>query len=161
MERRKTIKRVGILTCSNTTQDVACSSFLCLKGVNESEGAFACYKGEGGAQLVGIINYAGCPTATVPEKLLGRVRSLTELRVDAIHLGACMLALCPFKNRYLKVLREKFPGIEFVEGTHQESPGVTAEMFVDAMKQMLTQPHQTMADVTKVLISQMSTAEKS
>ncbi len=150
------MRKIGILTCSNATQDVACSSFLCLKGVNESEGAFACYKGEGGAQLAGIINCSGCPTAVVPEKLLGRVRSLTELGVDAIHLASCMLALCPFKNKYLKILKERFPGIEFVEGTHQEIPGVTPEMFIDAVKGMLTQPRQTMVDASKLVTHQMS-----
>ncbi len=150
------MRKIGILTCSNATQDVACSSFLCLKGVNESEGAFACYKGEGGAQLAGIINCSGCPTAVVPEKLLGRVRSLTELGVDAIHLASCMLALCPFKNKYLKILKERFPGIEFVEGTHQEIPGVTPEMFIDAVKGMLTQPRQTMVDASRLATHQMS-----
>ncbi len=155
-ERRMKIKKIGTLTYPNPTQDVACSSFLCLKGVNESEGGFACYKAERGVQLAGIINCSGCPTAVVPEKLLGRVRSLTELGVDAIHLSACMLALCPFKNKYLKILRERFPGIEFVEGTHRGPPGVTPEMFIETMKRMLTQPRQTMADVAKVITNQMS-----
>lgn len=149
------MKKIGILTCSNATQDVACSSFLCLKGVNEREGAFAYYKGEGGAQLAGIINCSGCPTAVAPEKLLGRVRSLAELGVDAIHLAACMLALCPFKNKYLKILKERFPGIEFVEGTHQEAPGVSPEMFIETMKGMLTRPRQTMADVAKAITNQI------
>jgi len=150
------MKRIGILTCSNATQDVACSSFLCLKGLNESEGAFARYRGEGGAQLSGIINCSGCPTAVVPEKLLGRVRSLTELGVDAIHLASCMLALCPFKNKYLNILKERFPGIEFVEGTHKEIPGVTPEMFVEAVKGMLTQSRPTMVDAAKLATRRMS-----
>ena len=150
------MKRIGILTCSNATQGVACSSFLCLKGINEGEGAFAHY--EGGAQLAGIINCSGCPTAVVPEKLLGRVRSLTELGADAIHLASCMLALCPFENNYLKILKERFPEIEFVEGTHQEIPGVTPEMFIEGMKGMLTQPRQTMVDASKLVTDRMSGA---
>lgn len=149
--------RIGLLTCSNTTQDVGCSSFLCLKDINAGEGKFKRYITNGGrAELVGIINCAGCPTAVAPEKLLGRVRSLTELGVDAIHLSACILALCPFKNKYLGMLRERFPGIEFVEGTHDEPPGVTAEMFVGSVKSMLTQPKQTMADVAKMAMNQMA-----
>lgn len=150
------MKKIGIMTCSNVTQDVACSSFLCLKALNESNGVFACHKREGGAQLAGIINCSGCPTAVVPEKLLGRVRSLTELGVDAIHLSSCMLALCPFKNKYLQIFRERFPGIEFVEGTHKEPPGLTPEMFIETVKGMLTQPRQTMADVAQVITKQMS-----
>ena len=69
-----------------------------LQGVNENSGEFARYNDQGGTQLMGIINCAGCPTAVAPEKLLRRVRSLSFLQLDAIHLSSCMLALCPLKK---------------------------------------------------------------
>ena len=65
--------RIGILTCSNTTQDVACSSFGCLKDVNNNTGEFERYREEGGTELVGIINCAGCPTRLTPEKIIGEL----------------------------------------------------------------------------------------
>ena len=34
------MKKVGILTCSNTTQDLGCSSFKCLESVYSNGGEF-------------------------------------------------------------------------------------------------------------------------
>ena len=136
--------RIGILTCSNTTQDAGCSSFMCLKGINENTGEFARYQNQGGTELAGIISCAGCPTAVAPEKLLRRVRSLAFLQLDAIHLSSCVMSLCPFKNKYARLLKKHFPGINIVEGTHVESPEVV-QMFIAGMQDMLTQPQKTMA----------------
>jgi predicted metal-binding protein len=133
------MKRIAILNCTNTTQDMGCSACMCLDNINKTAGGFARYKGDGGAQLVGIINCAGCPTSVAPEKLLNRVRSLTCLGVDAIHLSSCIMAVCPFKNKYLDVLRREFPGIEFVEGTHGTS-AEEGEMFRHLANHMLTAP---------------------
>jgi predicted metal-binding protein len=140
--------RIGILTCSNTTQNVGCSSFKCLQDVYDSTGEFGRYADSGGTQLAGIISCAGCPTAVAPEKLINRVRSLTMLGLDAIHLSSCLMALCPFKNKYASLLEENFPQIEIVRGTHVEPPEVV-KMFVDGVKGMLTQPQETMADLAE------------
>jgi len=69
--------------------------------------------------LVGIISCAGCPTIGAPEKILKRVKSLASLRADVIHLSYCMTAVCPFIHKYIKVIKEAFPKIEIVEGTHK------------------------------------------
>ena len=138
--------RIGILTCSNTTQDAGCSSFMCLKGINENTGEFARYRNQDGIELAGIISCAGCPTAVAPEKLLRRLRSLTFLQLDAIHLSSCMMSLCPFKNKYARLLKKHFPGINIVEGTHVESPEVV-QMFIAGMQDILTQPQKTLADM--------------
>ena len=42
--------------------------------------------------------------------------------------------LCPFKNKYLKLLRNEFPQIEFIKGTHTVEPELE-EMFVADFKQ--------------------------
>ncbi len=131
------MKRVAILNCTNTTQEMGCSACMCLENINKTAGGFARYKGDGGAQLVGIINCAGCPTAVAPEKLLNRIRSLTVLGVDAVHLSSCVIAICPFKNKYLDILRKEFPGTEFVEGTHGTS-AEEADQFRHLARHMLT-----------------------
>jgi predicted metal-binding protein len=133
------MKRVAILNCTNTTQDMGCSACMCLDNINNTAGNFARYKEDGGAQLVGIINCAGCPTSVAPEKLLNRVKALTCLGVNAIHLSSCVVAVCPFKNKYLDMLRKEFPGIEIVEGTHGGSPQ-EAEQFRHLARHMLTAP---------------------
>ena len=56
--------RVGILTCSNATQDLGCCSASCLADFRKRRGAFAAYPAEEELILVGIINCPGCPTLT-------------------------------------------------------------------------------------------------
>lgn len=80
--------------------------------------------------------------------IFGRVRSLAVLGLDAIHLSSCMMTLCPFKNKYKKLLQHNFPDIEVVEGTHVEPPEII-KMFADGAKGMLTQPRMTMADLAQ------------
>ena len=77
--------RIGIITCSNMTNDLACSSFGCLEDSHAGKGTFARYADQGGAQVVGIISCSGCPTLIAPEKILRRVRTLAASGVDAIH----------------------------------------------------------------------------
>ncbi len=134
--------RIALLTCSNTTQDMGCSSYMCLETMRKNAGQFAQYKDKGGVELAGIINCAGCPTLVAPEKLLSRVRSLTTLGVEAVHLSSCMMGICPFKNKYLDLLRTEFPDIKFVEGTHG-SPE-EAEQFKQLARMMLTAPKSTL-----------------
>ena len=114
---------LGIITCYANTQDLACSSFGCLQDVYEGKGAFSVYGGE--ARLVGIINCGGCATIAAPEKLLKRIRSLTELKPDVIHLSNCMLNLCPFVNKNYRLLANRFPHIRFVKGTHRMPAGLS------------------------------------
>jgi predicted metal-binding protein len=111
-----TVKRIGLLTCSNATQDLGCSAVSCLRDLRKRKGEFSRYSE---AELIGIINCPGCPTAAGSEKLLKRIRSLTEFNVDAIHLTYCLIALCPFQEKYLRDLGKAFPEVEFVAGSHE------------------------------------------
>jgi len=137
--------RIGILTCSNATQDLGCSSVSCLSDYRKRKGTFAEYPSNQPLDLVGIINCPGCPTLTGPDKLLERVRALTEFRVDAVHFSYCMKALCPFKEKYQKALQEAFPNITIIIGTHQEH--ITPEEFRQRVKRLFCQPRKTMVDV--------------
>ena len=97
--------------------------------------------------LVGIINCAGCPTLAGYEKLLERVRALTEFNVDAIHLTYCVDALCPFKAKYKALLEENFPDIEIVVGTHESK--LTPEQYREKVKKVLCKPRESMVDIIK------------
>ncbi len=110
--------RIGILTCSNCTQDLDCASTVCLGDLRKRKGLFKEYPPDEKLDLIGIINCAGCPTVCAPEKILRRVRSVAELRVDAIHFSFCMTVLCPFKHKYEDVIRDAYPEIKIVMGTH-------------------------------------------
>ena len=142
------MKKIGILTCTNTTQDMGCSSFACFEKAYEGSGEFERHNDAGGAQIAGIISCASCPTAVAPDKILRRVRTLTATGVEAIHLSSCMMTICPFKRKYAKLIREAFPHLEVVEGTHTPSPEEEKQV-VGCMKAMLTQPQQTMADLVE------------
>lgn len=112
--------RIGILTCSNATKDLGCSSVSCLHDLRKREGAFERYSVEEKLDLVGIINCSGCPTLIGPDKLLGRIRALTEFRIDVLHFTYCIDVLCPFKGKYKALLEENFPNIEIIVGTHEQ-----------------------------------------
>ncbi|MHB8808710.1 MAG: CGGC domain-containing protein [Desulfobulbaceae bacterium] len=137
--------RLGILTCSNATQDLGCSSVSCLADFRKRRGTFAQYPEEEKLTLVGIINCPGCPTLTGPDKLLKRIKALTEFKVDTIHFTYCMKALCPFKNMYKKALEEAFPGLKIVIGTHEEH--VPPEEYRQRVKKLFSQECKTMVDV--------------
>ena len=137
--------RIGILTCSNATQDLGCSSAICLADLRKRRGAFAEYPASEPLDLVGIINCPGCPTLTGPDKLLQRIRGLTDFKINAIHFSFCVKALCPFKEQYKNALNQAFPDINIVIGTHQEH--VTPDEFKGRVKRLFCQPRKTMIDV--------------
>lgn len=139
------MSRIGILTCSNATQDLGCSSASCLADIRKRRGAFGSHPPDQPLDLVGIINCPGCPTVTGADKLLQRVRGLTEFRIDVIHFSNCVKALCPFKEKYKSALEEAFPGIRIVIGTHQEH--ITPEEFRQRVKKLFCQPRKTMIDM--------------
>jgi len=137
--------RIGILTCSNATQDLGCSSVSCLADLRKRRGTFAEHPASEPLDLVGIISCPGCPTLTGPDKLLRRIRGLTEFRVDAIHFANCVKALCPFREQYRTALEQEFPKIRVVIGTHQEH--ITPEEFRRRVKKLFCQPRKTMVDM--------------
>lgn len=137
--------KIGILTCSNATQDLGCSSASCLADLRKRRGSFAAYPPEEKITLAGIINCPGCPTLTGPDKLLGRIRGLTAFGVDTIHFSYCIKALCPFKEKYRAALAEAFPRITVIMGTHEEH--LTPDEFRGRVKRLFCQPRKSMVDV--------------
>lgn len=139
--------RIGILTCSAATQESGCSSVSCLHDLRKRKGAFSMYDSADSLELIGIINCSGCPTLAGPEKLLNRIRALTEFRVDAIHFSYCLDALCPYKTKYRALINQHFPDVEVVFGTHNAH--ITHEQFRESVKELFCQPRRTMVDVIK------------
>lgn len=141
--------RIGIMTCSNCTQESNCAAVVCLGDLRRRRGFFDRYPSDQPLDLIGIINCAGCPTVTAPEKILRRVRALAEFRIDALHLSFCLVAVCPFVNKYMEVIKKAYPDLEIVPGTHQP---VDKTQFLKGVKELLCQtltPPQTMADMIR------------
>jgi len=143
-------KKIGILTCSIITQDLGCASPFCLKDFRNRGGKFSNYDDD--VELVGIINCAGCPGILGAEKLAHRIRALAELKVDVIHFSSCMADFCPSKEKYRKMINEKYPDISVVFGTHDPPGGVTPEMFIRAVKEMIRQPKHGLIDLFKPFV---------
>ena len=137
--------RIGILTCSNATQDLGCSSSSCLADLRKRRGTFATYPAAEPLNLVGIINCPGCPTLTGPDKLLQRIKALTEFRAGSIHFANCVKSLCPFKEKYRSAIESSFPNITIVIGTHEEH--ITTDEFRSRIKRLLNQQRKTIVDV--------------
>lgn len=141
--------RIGILTCSNCTQDTNCAAVVCLGDMRKRRGLFERYPQDEPLDLIGIINCAGCPTLAAPEKILRRVRALAEYRLDALHLSYCMTALCPFIARYQKAIHQAYPDLEIILGTHKP---IDEKEFRRGVKELLCPtvvPHQDMNNITK------------
>ncbi len=111
--------RIGILTCSNCTQESNRGSVVCLGDMRKRGAFFNAYPKDEPIDLIGMINYAGCPTIAAPKKILKKVRSLADFRIDALHFSFCMTALCPFKKQYEKVISKEYPDLKIVAGTHK------------------------------------------
>ncbi len=126
--------RVGILTCSNCTQDTNCASVACLGDMRKRKGLFEEYGDEKQLDLVGIINCSGCPTLAAPEKIMKRVRALTGYGIDALHFSYCMTALCPFIKKYEKIIQENCPEVKIVHGTHRPKD---KKVFQNEMNELL------------------------
>jgi predicted metal-binding protein len=141
--------RIGILTCSNCTQEANCASVVCLGDLRKRRGFFGAYPKDEPLDLIGIINCAGCPTLAAPEKILKRVRAVAEFRLDALHLSFCMVNLCPFIKPYAALIKCEFPDINIVMGTHQPAD---RDGFRRGVKELLCQrlaAPQTMNDLIR------------
>ncbi len=62
--------RIGILDCSNCTQDTNCAAVVCLGDMRKRRVFFERYQNDEKLDLIGITNCSGCPTLTAPEKIL-------------------------------------------------------------------------------------------
>jgi predicted metal-binding protein len=137
--------KVGILTCANTTEHGTCASAGCLHALHESVEDFARYQEDGGAQLVGLSRCSGCPTALASERIHENVEPLVQMGAEIVHLSTCLLAACPYKNKYRTAIEEAFPQVEVVVGTHTPPPE-ELEQFKGAIRAILTQPKKTLGD---------------
>ena len=111
------MKRVGILTCANASLKLSCCSASCKSDFKNRDGMFKSYPRDRQVDLISIASCPGCPTDIAPGSLLREVSALAKT-VQVIHFSSCIVALCPFKEKLMGSLKNKFPAIVFVTGTH-------------------------------------------
>jgi len=110
-------EKIGIITCSNATIEMDCCAAPCLRDLNQHLGIFKEHH-EYPPILAGMITCAGCPTLAYPEKIMRKVKILAEFEISAIHFSYCMVALCPFLNKYIEIISKEYPNIRLIKGTH-------------------------------------------
>jgi predicted metal-binding protein len=140
--------RIGIMTCSNCTQESNCASVVCLGDLRKRKGFFERYPQDEPLDLIGLINCAGCPTLAAPEKILRRVKAVADFRLDALHLSFCITALCPFIKKYAEVIRQQYPHLDLVLGTHQP---VDQAKFRQGVKELLCQTLASMQTMNEMI----------
>ena len=133
------MKKIAILQCKNTKDELVCSSMACLKDFNEGNGTF---KQHENPVLMGMLSCAGCPTAVGPEKLKQKIKGLAESGIEALHISSCIALLCPFKNKYISMIEKEFPGLEVIVGTH-DAPDDVKEQFKGMVKSFFSAERQT------------------
>jgi len=111
------MKRVGILTCANASLKLSCCSALCKSDFKNRDGMFKSYPKDRELDLISIASCPGCPTDVAPGSLLRVVTALAKT-AQIIHFSSCIVALCPFKEKLMAPLKNKFPAITFIAGTH-------------------------------------------
>lgn len=148
------MSRIGIVTCSNCTQDANCSSVVCLADLRKRKGLFEQYKDDEKVELIGIINCAGCPTVAAPDKILKRTRALTSYRIDALHFSYCMTALCPFLRQYKKIIQQENPALKIVHGTHEVRD---TSAFKNGVKEILCPKHSVPQDMNTLINGSLQT----
>lgn len=144
--------RIGILTCSNCTQDTNCASAPCLGDMRKRRALFERYKDEKTLDLIGIINCSGCPTLAAPEKILKKVNSLASYRLDALHFSYCMTALCPFLKKYEKIIQKHYPELTIIHGTHSPKD---KRVFQAEVKELLCPTISNIQDMNDVIIGRL------
>jgi predicted metal-binding protein len=138
---------IGILTCSNTTQDVGCSVFGCLRAVSDGVAPFSTMEYPDGARVVGVISCAGCAGKRSHEKILRRVGALVASGARAIHLATCLVDGCPFVARYEHVIGDAYPGVAVVRGSHARPP----QAFLNRLEAALVAPRQSVPEIAAAL----------
>ncbi|WP_300161139.1 CGGC domain-containing protein [Solidesulfovibrio sp.] len=148
---------IGILTCSNTTQDVGCSAFGCLKAAYEGEGAFSAYPD--GVRVMGVINCAGCAGKRSQAKILRRVGALAASGVSAVHLSFCLLNSCPFVAKYEAAIKEAFPDLAVVRGSHPALPEEIEGPLLEEIGYWMTAPRKSVPEIGRELRQRLSAAQ--
>jgi len=127
MERGK----IGIIVCANAANEMDCCTSPCLRDYEKRAGAFERYKSKE-VSLTGLISCAGCPTMVYPEKIMRKVNSLVEFGINVIHFSYCMVALCPFIDKYINIISQAYPDVEIIKGTHETN--ITVEQYKNYVK---------------------------
>lgn len=117
------MKKIAILSCKMIRgQNLCPADAKCFTAIHRKEGEFERYKNDN-VVLIGIMDCGGCNgTRVIPSLgLLKMQLAALKENIDTLHIGTCIIKLCPQKDEIIKSVKEK-AGIEVIEGTHKYAP---------------------------------------
>ncbi len=104
--------KIGIIRCQENSNQ--CAGYHCFPALQNRAGEYL--KVYDSIELVGYDTCGGCGRNKA-DKILARALRLKEHGAEVIHLGNCLVSVCPFKELYEKELKEKV-GVPIVEKVH-------------------------------------------
>jgi predicted metal-binding protein len=128
--------KIGILGCEATTREMDCVMIGCFGNLRGRQGMFEKYPEDDPPELVGIISCGGCPTALGTQRVWQKVKALKEYGIEALHLTSCLVQVCPFTEEFIKAIRQEYPDLQIVEGTH---PFHDVDAFKAGIKELASQ----------------------
>lgn len=109
--------RIGIIRCLAQAQN--CPGTGCFRAVKEKEGQFANYDN---VELVGFTTCGGCPLYD-SKTLLEEVELLLNRGAEVIHMSACTMSRCSYKDKMEEVVQRAYPNLKIIKGTHSTKLG--------------------------------------
>jgi len=128
--------KIGILGCESVNTEMNCVMIGCLGNLRGREGSFKDYPEDEPLDLVGIIHCGGCPTGVGTDRIWQKVKALMDYGIDGLHLSSCLIQICPFKEAFIETIRNEYPDLKVVEGTH---PFQDEEAFKTGIKELVSQ----------------------
>jgi len=103
--------RIGIIRCQERGN--SCAGYNCFPAIRNKTGQLTGYDT---IEIVGFDNCGGCGRNNA-DKIVDRALRLKENGAEIIHLGNCLVNVCPFKGIYINELKEKVD-IPIIEAVH-------------------------------------------
>ena len=104
--------KIGIIRCQEFSNQ--CAGFHCFPAIREKTGEFKAYET---IEVVGFETCGGCGR-NKPDKIIAKALKLKKNGAEVIHLGNCLVGVCPSRELYITALREKV-GVPVIERTHE------------------------------------------
>ena len=103
--------RIGIIRCQERGND--CAGYNCFPAIRNKTEPFTEYDT---IEIVGFDDCGGCGRNKA-DKIVARALRLKENGAEVIHLGNCLINVCPFKDIFMNELKEKVD-IPIIEKAH-------------------------------------------
>lgn len=119
------MKNIALLSCHMIRSGNLCpGDAKCFVALNRKEGEFKRYEDQG-AQIVGIMECGGCEgnrnRIVCSMALLKMQLAALNEKVDALHIGTCIMKFCKRKDDLVAAVKDK-AGVEVIEGSHPYAP---------------------------------------